>query len=163
MWLALRKICTYLTEVQASHIGSQVLWYVWTGAWQTLLYIMGVGLWLKTQRPEMGKVFEKGFPPFPANQKTELSGHMHESHVYGWNIEWVHNSSKWFRNSEKRYTYNRTYIHRYVTARSVALAWSLLTMNISKACSLRSTLSCLHWFYFSIYFIIPLNGYYMYV
>ena len=44
MCLVLGKICTYLTEVQASHIEVWVLWYVRTCAWQALLYVMGVEL-----------------------------------------------------------------------------------------------------------------------
>ncbi len=93
------------------------LWYVRTGAWQALLYITGGGLWLRSQTPEMGKVLGKRFPFFPTNQRTELSGHMHKSHAYGENMEWVHNTNYWYRHSGKRYTYYGTYMLRHEIAR----------------------------------------------
>ena len=44
MWLAVRKIGTYRTNMQVSHIEVQFLWYMKTGAWQALLYVTGVGI-----------------------------------------------------------------------------------------------------------------------
>ena len=74
-----------------------------------------------------------------------MFGHMHKSHANGENIDHVHNSIYWYSNSGKRYTYNRTYMHRYVPTRSVELEQSSETISMSRGCQLRGTLSNSYW------------------
>ena len=114
----------------------QALWYVTTGAWQALLYVIGIGLCLRFQTPEIEKVKEKGSCLFqPIRRQICLvtcTNHMLMDKT------WIECTIPVYESGTVKkciLTMENTYYRCwYVPARSLALARSSYTKDKSKAC-----------------------------